>query len=285
MASAAFSFRQWLFSRRWSRALSLLHDRKKKHPFDRAYGVDTGGLLYADALTGKHEQHLQNAGYYATAPSLFHGAIDLWCQTLPATGCTESDYTLIDIGCGKGRVLMLATEYAFREIIGIEIDPRLTRIARKNLHKWTQRALLKRACHPERGRAPRDQVEGPAFLFGAVPQVSGFWKPGKHSPRLRILEGDALSVPLPTTPTALFYFNSFEREMTGKWLAHLAEIAPTRTAPIDLIYIHPEFDAMVRQLPGMQPLAQADIRFSAEDAAADAFNVADDRCAIYRLGT
>ena len=54
--------------------------------------------------------------------------------------------------------------------------------------------------------------------------------------------------------------------------------------PLDLIYIHPEFDPLVRQLPGVQVVAEAEIPFSAEDAAADAFGVAVDRCGVYRLG-
>ena len=259
MATAASSLRQRLALRRWLRALSFLLEREKKHPFDRAHGVDTGGLLYADALTGLHEHELQNAGYYATAPSLFRGAIALWRQTLPATGYTETDYTLVDIGCGKGRVLMLAAEFGFREIVGVEVDPHLARIARKNLHKWTR-------------RSPRSWV----------PQVS-ILRPGRPNPRTRIIEGDALALPLPDGPAALFYFNSFERELTERWLSRLGDIARTRTAPLDLIYIHPEFDAQVRQVPGIQTLAQADIPFSAEDAAADAFQVGTDHCAIYRL--
>ena len=46
--------------------------------------------------------------------------------------------------------------------------------------------------------------------------------------------------------------------------------------------LHPEFDVLVRQVPGMQVLARADIPFSREDAEADAFEVAEDGCAIYR---
>lgn len=223
--------------RRWTAALLR---RAPKHPFDRAHGVDTDGLIYADP---PHNQH--NAGYYATAPSLFRGALDLWLATLPGTPHSIDQYTLIDIGCGKGRALMLAAEYPFREVIGVELDSRLTRIARKNLRRWTARTRL------------------------ATP--------------VRIDHADALDITLPDTPTVLFYFNSFERAMTETWLARLAERARHRTAPLDLIYIHAEFDALVRQIANIQPLAHADIPFSAEDAAADAFGVNSDFCAIYRL--
>lgn len=245
MATAVSHLRQWLVPRRWWSALARLLHRPKKHPFDRAHGVDTDGLLYADALATGHAHDDHNAGYYATAPSLFRGGLELWRGTLAGTGYGAADYTLVDIGCGKGRVLMLAADYSFRAIVGIELNPRLTRVARKNLHKWLRRP---RAC-----------------------------------PGVRIIEGDALSFPLPEGPLALFYFNSFERELTEQWLSRLAETARARTQPLDLIYIHPEFDALVRQLPGVQVLAETNIPLSTEDAEADAFGVASDMCAVYRL--
>jgi SAM-dependent methyltransferase len=217
---------------------------EEKHPFDREHGVDTGGLIYADGLASGHEHDRHSAGYYATAPSLFRGAMSMWRETLAGAGCGVNDYTLVDIGCGKGRVLMLAAEFAFREIVGVELNPRLARVAEKNLRKWMRRA---RACR-----------------------------------NVRIVAKDVLSVPLPDGPVALFYFNSFEREMAETWLTRLGEIARGRNHPLDLIYVHPEFDVLVRQVPGMQVLARADIPFSREDAEADAFEVAEDGCAIYR---
>jgi hypothetical protein len=320
---------------------------EKQHPFDRRHRVDTGGLLYADRLATGHAHDGHNAGYYATAPSLFHGAIDLWRETLPATASTVSDYTLVDIGCGKGRVLMLASEYGFREIVGVELNRGLARVARKNLRKWLRRRVPhkstcqtepqetacqtepqeaacqterdknachperdknachpepqknachperdknachpepdknachperdKNACHPERSRAQRDAVEGPAFVLGLGRSA--------QSPPIRIIEADALTVPFPACPAALFYFNSFERPMMEMWLSHLAELSRERTAPLDLIYIHPEFDRLVQQVPGVRVVAEAEIRFSDEDARADAFGVSSDQCSVYR---
>jgi SAM-dependent methyltransferase len=244
MGAARSIWDGWRPRGRWSEAAAavsrMLHG-EKKHPFDRAHGVDTGGLIYAAGEQARH-----NAGYYATAPSLFRGAMGLWRETLAGTGFGVEDYTLVDIGCGKGRVLMMATEYPFREIVGVELDPGLARIVRKNLRKWMIRT---------RARA-----------------------------RVRIIEADALALVLPDVPVALFYFNSFERELTGQWLSRLAALARIRTAPLDLIYVHPEFDALVRQLLCIQALAQADLPFSEEDGEADVFGVSSDQCAVYRLG-
>ena len=267
MATPA-DLRQWWAPRRWTAVLARLFQNEKKHPFDRRYGVDTDGLIYADTAAAGHAGARHNAGYYATAPSLFHGAIALWQQTLPGTGYALEDYALVDIGCGKGRVLMMAAEYAFREIVGVELDPALARVARNNLSR-----VLRRRCL---GLLP------PKIGTLRVPQFSSS-RPGKLGRGVQILEGDALTASLPDGPVALFYFNSFEREMAQMWLARLGEIARERTHPLDLIYIHPEFDALVRQVPGMRSIAEAEIPFSSEDAAADVFGVGLDQVAVYRL--
>ncbi len=222
----------------------LFPPREARHPFDRTHRVDTGGLIYADGLSTGHKHDIHSAGYYATAPSLFRGAIEHWIATLEQSPGL-SDYSFVDIGCGKGRVVLLASEYAFREVIGVELNPQLASTARRNLNRWMRRS--RRPCR-----------------------------------NVRIAQGDALSFPLPDGPVVLFFFNSFEREMAEMWLARLGEIARHRNHPLDLIYIHPEFDALVRQVPGMRVLNHTDIALSPEDAAADAFGVSFDGCAVYR---
>ena len=270
MGTAA-GIREWWAPRRWwSRAVSRLLPGEKKHPFDRAHSVDTGGLIYADPAAQGHAGGSHNAGYYATAPSLFHGAIALWRETLPGTGYAVEDYTLVDIGCGKGRVLLLASELEFHQIVGVELDPDLVRIARKNLRKFGRKRWSNLPGFKSEASTPRTKTRsrGPR-LWGTQ--------------RVRIIEGDVLTTSLPDGPVALFYFNSFERPMMEMWLARLGEPARNRTAPLDLIYIHPEFDALVRQVSEIQVLTEAHLPFSEEDAGADVFGVTTDGCVIYRL--
>lgn len=44
----------------------------------------------------------------------------------------EPGKVLVDLGCGKGRVLLIASEYGFREVRGIEFSPSSCGIARNN---------------------------------------------------------------------------------------------------------------------------------------------------------
>ena len=41
------------------------------HPFDERFGVETSGLMYE--LPSGHQHDLHNNGYFAVAPSVFHG--------------------------------------------------------------------------------------------------------------------------------------------------------------------------------------------------------------------
>ena len=215
----------------------------REHPFDVRHGVDTEGLLYAHDLCTGHAHDRHNEGYYATAPSLFSGAMDCWRGTL--SDCSVEDYAFVDLGCGKGRMLMLASELPFQFIHGIELNGDLVRDARRNLRRWLR---APRACR-----------------------------------RITFECGDVLGLELPTCPVILFLFNSFGAEVLGPLIARLAAAASNRTAPIDLVYVHPDHDALVAKMPGIERLCEAEVPFSEEDAAADAFGVKSDSVAIYRL--
>lgn len=44
-----------------------------------------------------------------------------------------SAFTFVDLGAGKGRTLLMASEYPFRRIVGVEILPELHRAAEENV--------------------------------------------------------------------------------------------------------------------------------------------------------
>ena len=46
------------------------------------------------------------------------------------------EFTFIDIGSGKGRALLLAADYPFRRILGLELLPGLYRVAQQNIRQF-----------------------------------------------------------------------------------------------------------------------------------------------------
>jgi Methyltransferase domain len=45
-------------------------------------------------------------------------------------------FTFVDFGSGKGRVLLIASHYPFREVVGVEFSPALHEIAQDNIRRY-----------------------------------------------------------------------------------------------------------------------------------------------------
>jgi len=67
--------------------------------------------------------------YQASEPALFH-------EMIGSVPVDFRHFSFVDLGCGKGRALMLASDYPFRRIIGVELLPDLHRIAQDNLRVY-----------------------------------------------------------------------------------------------------------------------------------------------------
>jgi SAM-dependent methyltransferase len=101
------------------------------HPIDVEYGIDTSGYVQEEELCASMPSVRSNArlvdqivGYIGSQPSIVRQALD----ALPDL----HEYCFVDLGCGKGRALVVASEYPFADIVGIEISPSLAQIARSN---------------------------------------------------------------------------------------------------------------------------------------------------------
>jgi hypothetical protein len=94
--------------------------------YDYRHGTDTSSFVQVKELSAA-SKNLKNAGHYEpSSPFLFktimnHLSVDY------------NEYVFIDIGSGKGRILILASDYPFAEVIGIEFSPQLHAIAESNL--------------------------------------------------------------------------------------------------------------------------------------------------------
>jgi predicted RNA methylase len=70
---------------------------------------------------------LIGATYQTTEPVIFEEAMDY-----VRNFADLARFTFIDLGSGKGRVLLMAAEYPFRRIVGVELLPELDAVAREN---------------------------------------------------------------------------------------------------------------------------------------------------------
>lgn len=213
-----------------------------QHPFDKLYGTDTSGVIGGGALATGHPHDVYITAYAGIAPSRFEAALTRWRSTITAR---VEDYTFIDLGCGKGRALLLASRLRFREVIGIELNPQLVAIAQRNARLWQ---------HPGEARSP-----------------------------ITIQIGDATQPSLPAGPTILFFYNAFAEPLVHRLAHHLSHAATTH--PIDLIYQNAYFAGAFASRLGYTELWTASLPLSPEDALADPVASPDDLTVLLRMTT
>jgi SAM-dependent methyltransferase len=99
--------------------------------YDWDFRVDTTSATvgWCDRLLGHF-----HSPYQPTGPTLFREMIESLMQVTPKINLPE--FTFIDIGSGKGRALLMASQYPFQRILGIELLPELHRVAKENISKY-----------------------------------------------------------------------------------------------------------------------------------------------------
>ncbi|HVJ54453.1 MAG TPA: class I SAM-dependent methyltransferase [Aliidongia sp.] len=111
------------------RVLRRWREWREETALDRRFGTDTSGRAQLDELSFESENKIFGITYMATPAKLFFSSM----QCLPRD---LSDYTFVDFGCGKGRALLNAAEYGFKQIIGVEFSPQLAEIAKRNVELY-----------------------------------------------------------------------------------------------------------------------------------------------------
>lgn len=200
-----------------------------RHPFDVEFGVRTSGLVAGRDLKTGHRNDRHATAYYAVAPSVFHSLLVRW-RRFKAVAPLDS-YTFIDLGAGMGRAVMLAAEFPFRAVMGVELHPTLVRIGRRNMAHWRSAG---------RARAP-----------------------------IRMVESDAAEFPLPPGPCVAFLFNPFDGPLLRRVLRSWSRSLPGREGLVDILYVNNEQDRVLATEPGFVRLFAGPVRRSPADKTAD----------------
>jgi SAM-dependent methyltransferase len=224
------------------------------HPFDLRHGTDTSGLIPGSVLVhGTAARVAELTAYYGVAPSILTGLLDHWLQS---TGPQPIESTVfLDIGAGKGRAMLLASQFPFLRVEGVELNPGLAAIAQANIAVWR--------------RDPAAEALAPLTLHLA----------------------DACTHPLPTGPTLAFLFHPFERPVLRRFLQHVERSLTAHPAPFDLLYANAEHGSYLDRHPAFTRLWMGPIAMTPADHLADLAAIAeqneygstgDELCAIYR---
>jgi hypothetical protein len=199
------------------------------HPFDAEHGVKTSGLIPGRYLKTGHTHDRHSTAYFGVAPSVFQALLKRWQRTRPAAPIES--FTFMDMGAGMGRAMLLASQHSFHKVIGIELNPILAEIARRNIAKWQS---------ANRAQAP-----------------------------VRIICGDAVDARFPSGPCLLFLFNPFGAAVMRRLLARLSHIFLNRPGQLDLLYINHEQEHVLECQSGLKRLFIGQVRRSRADSIVD----------------
>ena len=215
------------------------------HPFDKRHGLDTSGYVSKRDLVTGHPHDAYLTGYSAVAPSVFRQMCGRWIDTLAARGRVPA-FSFVDVGAGKGRALLLASELPFRKVIGVELSNQLAQIAAQNIAKWKQE------------RAARTAI--------------------------RIVHQDILDFRWPRTPLLVYLYNPFEREMIEELIERLRWAAKAGSRCVDILYLNPVYGYLLTRSGAFRELWSERIAMSKEDQNADPYATSTDLVSAYRFG-
>lgn len=141
------------------------------HPFDLLHGTDTGGYISGADLSAVSFSAFFATGYLGISPSTLRPA-------LASLLIRHEEFTFVDLGCGKGRALFVASEFPFTHVVGVEIAGELCETAQSNAQKrpdWAKRISV----HNQDART---------FVYPAGPLCLFLYNPFSASIMKRVIE-------------------------------------------------------------------------------------------------
>jgi SAM-dependent methyltransferase len=120
----------WIKSRPWLKPVFRVIGRTRSKTWDLIHNVDTCGEIPLVELNFQSENKAPGLEYQSHHPRILRAFL----QSLALDWAIDYEkYTFVDFGCGKGRVLLVASEFPFRRIVGVEFAVPLAEVAKRNL--------------------------------------------------------------------------------------------------------------------------------------------------------
>ncbi len=190
----------------WDFLLDFIPARRRRRygdiDYDWDYRVDTSEATL-DWRT-RLRALLTGGPYQPSEPALFHEMLD-------ALAIDYSQFTFIDLGSGKGRALLMASDYPFHRVVGVELVPQLHQVALENLRQY---------------RSPRQ-------LCHAIESCCG----------------DASQFVFPALPLGIYLFNPFPQSLLRQVLANLEDSLRNFPRPVFLLYHNPLLEPVLAASP------------------------------------
>ena len=163
--------------------------------FDARFGTDTAAPFFG------RDQKPATHFYTATTASLIY-------EILNSIPLQSNRFAFVDMGSGKGRALLVASEFPFAKIVGVELSHHLHHIAEENIKRYRpasqQCTAIQLHC-----------MNVADYVYGPEPPV-------------------------------LFLADPFGRETLGSVVANLEASLSARPREAFVVYIYPRFEDLLQ---------------------------------------
>jgi hypothetical protein len=153
--------------------------------------------------------------YYASEPWLFGQIIA--ALNVGASRIDFREFTFVDLGSGKGRALLMASDFPFRRIAGVEFMPGLHQIAERNIARYSSN---RQQCR---------EIESLCL--------------------------DVRDCEFPAGPLVVYMFNSFPEPVFAGVLENLRRSLEKDPRPAFVAYRYPQFESLLAKCPWLQKVA------------------------------
>ena len=185
---------QWGLRRTIFVLFFLLLDAARYWVWDLWHGVETRKKVLVSDLGIEGLNHANDAEAYVCASHRF-------LSRIREVNVDWKEFTFIDLGAGKGKTLLLAASLPFKKIIGVELSPKMVRIAEQNL---TRNRHFNAQCK-----------------------------------NLEIVLQDAAAYQFPLDPLVIYCFNPFTAAVMTEVLQNLKRSFQRLPRPVYWLYVNP----------------------------------------------
>jgi SAM-dependent methyltransferase len=206
-ASALLARELWEFVRDSTPARSRQRYGDMEYDWEHRVNTTSGTVGWRERLLG-----VFLSAYQPTEPAAFR-------EMMAALPIRFDQFTFVDLGSGKGRTLLLASEYPFQKIVGVEILPELHRAAEENI------------CAFRESTGRGGQIE--ATL------------------------ADAYEYDFPETPLVVYLFHPLPEVGLRRVSGRLEESLRKAPRPVWIVYHNPVLDAVVSESRMLEPVSRA----------------------------
>lgn len=180
-----------------------------EYDWDHRVNTTSGAVGWRERLLG-----VFYSAYQPTEPASFHEMLE---ALNTSAEIDFADFTFLDLGSGKGRTLLMASDYPFRRIVGVELLPALHEIAQENL------AVYKSATQK-------------CFALESIC-------------------ADGMNFPIPSGPVVIFLFNPFPAAALQAAAMNMVASVDAKPRPMYVVYHNPEHEKILLEFPEFRKIA------------------------------